>query len=73
MIGGRRGGGDTILLLLRPFLSLAGNLTSAETIPIPEESRFQFIDHFSGIGTGIGAEMNQKGIMIPNFEETSQH
>ena len=41
--------------------------TSAEMIPIPEESQFRFLDlfgHFAGIGTIIGAKMNQKGIVF---------
>ena len=45
--------------------------SSAERISIPEESRFQFLDYFwsfSGIGTGIGAKMNRKGIVFSDSQ-----
>ena len=48
---------------------------SAETIPTPEESQFRFLDlfgHFAGIGTGIGAKMNQKRIVFPIHNSSIQ-
>ena len=51
-------------------------VASAETILIPEQLGFQFLAyfwHYAGIGTGIAAKTNKKGIVfrliIPHFRD----